>query len=224
MHWEQPRGSIMLKLPYLQEVRFYMLAVDIDLCVAGNLKDPSNGLHIKKALTIMSTSRNMINALSGLKCHGNHQHQVIEGQVKFQGQYINRSAFTENYPRKFARKIATIPGRVHKPLEQPYNNEVWPVLAAAEHKDASPPKKPRLTRYASAKLSRTLEISKLPWGKRQKCSDKTTPVDHAAMWKTIFDKIQSSPLYLELAKDALKTPKFSIWYNNWFLIKLWLPW
>jgi hypothetical protein len=123
----------------------------------------------------------MINALSGLKCHGNHQHQVIEGQVKFQGQYINRSAFTENYPRKFARKIATIPGRVHKPLEQPYNNEVWPVLAAAEHKDASPPKKPRLTRYASAKLSRTLEISKLPWGKRQKCSDKTTPVDHAAM-------------------------------------------
>ena len=51
MHWEQPRGSIMLKLPYLQEVRFYMLAVDIDLCIAGNLKDPSNGLHIKKALT-----------------------------------------------------------------------------------------------------------------------------------------------------------------------------
>ena len=147
----------------------------------------------------------MINALSGLKCHGKHQHQVIEGQVKYQGQYINRSAFTENYPRKFARKIAIILGRVHKPLEQPYNNEVWPVLAAAEHEDATPPKKPRLTRYASAKLSRTLEISKLPWGKRQKCSVKTTPVDYVTMWKTIFDKIQS--IIPRVGKRCIEDPE-----------------
>ena len=98
----------MLKLPYLQEVRFYMLAVDIDLCVAGNLKDPSNGLHIKKALTIMSTSRNMINALSGLKCHGNHQHQVIEGQE------VPRSIYQQIcFHRELSQKIC--PKDCHHP-------------------------------------------------------------------------------------------------------------
>ena len=65
MHWEQPRGSIMLKVPYMQEVRYYMLSVDVDLCVAGDLRDPNNGLHIKKALTIMTTSKFMVQSLHG---------------------------------------------------------------------------------------------------------------------------------------------------------------
>jgi len=190
MHWEQPRGSLMLKVPYMQEVRYYMLPVDVDLCVAGNLKDPNNGLPIKKSLTIMTTSEYMVKSLHGLRCPGNHQHQTIEGQVVVEGQKINRSTFTENYPRKFARKLAFILGRVQKPSEVPYRNEVWSILAAEEEHPESPsPKRPKLQRYASAKLSRTREVTQLPWGKRQKCSVKTKPLDAKASWKAIFDQV-----------------------------------
>ena len=194
MHWEQPRGSLMFKLPYMQEVRYYMLAVDVDLCSAGDLKDPTNGLPIKKTLTILSTSSNLINGLTGLRCPGHSlhpQHQVIEGQIYVGGQRMNRSAFTENYPRKFARKVAVLLGKVQKPSEEPYRNEIWPVLAAEEHPEASPPKRLRTNRYASAKISRTCSIAQLPWGKRLKCTSKTTPIDAHAKWQEIFGKVNS---------------------------------
>jgi hypothetical protein len=100
----------MFRLPYLQEVLYYLMAVDVDLCVAGDLKDPVNQLPIRKSLTILSTSETMINALTGLRCNGQHTHQSIEGQTKFQGQTMNRSTFTEHYPRKFARLLARRPG------------------------------------------------------------------------------------------------------------------
>ena len=57
----------MFKLPYLQEVLHHLLAIDVDLCVAGELKDPINGMIIKKTLTIPSTSRRVIDALTGLR-------------------------------------------------------------------------------------------------------------------------------------------------------------
>ena len=205
MHWEQPRNSLMFKVPYMQEVRFYMLAIDVDLCIAGNLKDPQNGLPIKKSLTIMTTSKYMVKSLTGLRCHGNDQHQVIEGQVNVGGQKMNRSSFTANYPRKFARKLALILGRVHKPLEEPYRNEIWPALAAAEHPESPQPKRQRLQRYASAKLSRTQEISSLPWGKRLKCSVKTTPVDAKAMWTSIMDKVHT--MIPRVGKRCLEDPE-----------------
>ena len=96
-----------------------MLPVDVDLCVAGNLKDPNNGLPIKKSLTIMTTSEFMVKSLHGLRCPGNHQHQTIEGQVVVEGQKINRSTFTEKYPRKFARKLAFIPGPGAEAIRSP---------------------------------------------------------------------------------------------------------
>ena len=70
-HWEQPRGSLMFKLPYLQEALFYLLAVDVDLCTAGDLRDPSNGKHIRKPLTIMSSSSNVVQQLALYRCAGN---------------------------------------------------------------------------------------------------------------------------------------------------------
>ena len=102
-HWEQPQRSLMFQLPYLQEILYYLLAVDVDLCVAGELKDPNSGLLICKPLTIMSTSRRLIHELTGLRCNNNHEHQVIQGHVQHEGFRINRTTFTENYPRKFAR-------------------------------------------------------------------------------------------------------------------------
>ena len=212
MHWEQPRNSLMFKVPYMQEVRYYMLATDVDLCIAGDLKDPQNGLPIKKALTIMTTSRYMVKSLTGLRCPGHHQHQVIEGHVTVGGQRMNRSSFTENYPRKFARKLAFILGRVHTPGEEPYRNEVWPALAAADHSESPPPKRQRLHRYTSAKLSRTKEISSLPWGKRLKCSVKTTPVDAKGLWQTIMDKVHT--MIPRVGKRCLDDPELLAMIQN----------
>ena len=205
MHWEQPKDSLMFKLPYLQEVFYYMLVVDVDLCVAGDLRDPENGKLIRKGLTILSTSQSMIQGLTGLRCPGNHEHQVIEGQVKVQGQWINRSSFTENYPRKFARRLAMIMGKVHVPKEMPYNNEVWPMLAAEEHPEAPEPKRPCLRKYASAKLSRTRPVTELPWGKRQKCVGKTSPIDFSLEWQQVFEKVQN--ILPRVGKRCLEDPE-----------------
>ena len=59
-HWEQPISSMMFKLPYLTELHHYTQALEVDLCVAGNLKDPENGKPIKKGLTIMTTSERFV--------------------------------------------------------------------------------------------------------------------------------------------------------------------
>ena len=120
LHWEQPRGSLMFKLPYVQEVLFYMLAIDVDSRTAGEMKDPENGKMIKNTLTILSTSQSMTKSLTGLRRAGNHEHQVIEGQVWwYKGQRIARSPFTEHYPGKFARRLAMIMGKVHTPAGSP---------------------------------------------------------------------------------------------------------
>jgi hypothetical protein len=179
----------MFKLPYLQEALHYLLAVDVDLCVAGELKDPTNGKLIKKTLTILSTSRRMINALTGLRCHHQHEHQTIEGQIQVNGVNMNLSTFTENYPRKFARRLAIIMGKVQFPREEPYRNEMWSILAAEEHPEAPVSKRPRRERYTSLKLSRSREVSQLLWGKRQKCVGKTTPIDTNQQWQEIFNKV-----------------------------------
>lgn len=102
-HWEQPQSSLMFKLPYLSELYHYTRAIDVDMRTAGNLRDPENGKPIKKGLTIMSTSEKFAQSMQGLRCPGNHDHQVIEGSVVVDGQRLNRSAYTERYPRRVCR-------------------------------------------------------------------------------------------------------------------------
>ena len=189
LHWEQPRGSLMFKLPYLQEVFHYMLAVDVDLCVAGNLQDPTTQKPIRKTLTILSSSAILVKELTGLRCPGHHEHQVIEGQVKVKGQWMNRSTFTENYPRKFARKIAIILGKIPIVHELPYKNEEASTFAA-DHPDAPRPKRPRLSAATRLKASRSRPVSTFTWGKRRKMTGKTEPVDSKQQWEEVFEQLQ----------------------------------
>ena len=78
---------------------------------------------------------------------------------------------------------------MQKPSEEPYKNEVWPVLAAEEHPDAPPPKRLRVNRYTSAPLSRTRAM--LPWGKRLTCTSETTPTDAKTRWQEVFSELES---------------------------------
>ena len=107
-HWEQPKGSKMMVLPYIQEIFRYMLVAKPDMCTAGNLRDPNNDLPIQKGLQITTSSKKVFDALVDLKCNHDHVHQAIEGSVWLDGQNISRSRFTERYPRKFARLVAKV--------------------------------------------------------------------------------------------------------------------
>ena len=94
----------------------------------------------------------------------------IEGQVLFQGQRISRSSFTEHYSRKIARILGHDLRKGAQTLRdtvsfRPYRNDTWSVLAAEEHPEAPKPKRARVNRYTSAKLSRALVLAKLPQGK-----------------------------------------------------------
>ena len=196
-HWEQPRTSLMLRLPYLCEAYQCLRNLDIDLCVAGNLRDPVSGRPIRKALTILTTSQILVDHLHGLRCHGNHEHQIIEGTVKHEGVIINRSTFTEHYPRKFARKIALCFRKnvvhhersINPTMEIPWSE--MPILGADTESEPAT-KRRRIASQARLKLSRVAEASSLQNPKRSRCIGKTRPVDSQGSWEQIFTKVFSS--------------------------------
>ena len=203
-HWEQPKRSLMFRLPYLQEVLYYLLAVDVDLCIAGDLKDPISNKPIQKSLTILSTSPDLIQVLTGLRCPGFHDRQVIEGQTKYQGSWINRSTFTEHYPRKFARRIARCLCKLQVKKEAPYRCE-HATAYAADHPDATPAKRARVTNPPKMKAVRACPISEVPWGKRIRCTGKTSPIDPSQAWQDIFSRLEK--LLPRVGKRTIEDPQ-----------------
>lgn len=141
----------------------------------------------KRVLTIMSTSERLSRELQGLRCPGNHDHQVIEGSITVDGQRMNRSAFTERYPRRFARKIAGIlcsRQLVMSPkiLFTEHEEDLDSILVNDDNV--------KRRRIATApKVSRTIPVNEQPPVKRLRLSEKQTPVDHRASWLEIFTKV-----------------------------------
>ena len=95
----------MFRLPLLKELYVQTFAAEFDMCQFG-LRDPQSKELIKKSMIVRTTSQRVFKAIHGCKCSQNHQHQPIEGSVVDQGVRVNRSQYTERYPRKFARTIA----------------------------------------------------------------------------------------------------------------------
>ncbi len=185
-HWEQPRGSMMFRLPYLSEVFHYMIATTFDMCVAGSLKDPQNGKLMKKPMIVATTMKSLSLLLNKYQCPGNHDHQQIEGSTTLKGESIQRSSFSENYTRKFARLIVRHLCKVRKPVEPPIqlppSSESFDILVGEEQGN----KRRRVTQQAKPKLSRVLDVPQVPWGKRQRCVSKTTPLNAKEAWESIF--------------------------------------
>lgn len=196
-HWEQPQNSQMFRLPYMQEVRQMLLALDVDLCTAGDLRDPDTQNHMRKALTIMTSSPSLCQELEGLKCRGSHPHQQIAGSCKVDGKTVLRTSFTENYPRKFARKLAKSLCRIRKPRELPHLLQQeeclwsWTLANESDHGERAA-KRQRISSQARLKISRAREVDQLPWGKRIKCSTKTTPINCNQQWQAIFQEFQQT--------------------------------
>lgn len=76
------------------------------MCVAGGMRDPVSMKVMRKGLVIATTSMAMHACLDPLTCIRDHEHQMIEGGIESQGLTMARSAFSEIYPRKFARLVA----------------------------------------------------------------------------------------------------------------------
>ena len=188
-HWEQPATSLMFRLPYLSEPFFYCQLLELDMCMAGDLRDPENGLKpIKKGLHILTTSRKFHENMQGLRCSGNHHdHQIIEGSTRYHGKVMNRSKFTELYPRKFARKVAGLLCSQGVVKEVPLGSNA--VTLAATDPVLPEAKKRRLA--AKPKPVRTHPIeSDQPNQKRFRLGSKQTVPKSSEEWQRIFDQTE----------------------------------
>ena len=106
MHWEQPRRSLMLRIPVMQEISNLTLLAVFDMCQVGALRDPQTQMLYKKGMEIATTSQHVYVNLHGRTCRGSHQHQpLIEGETMVKGHRIRRTEYSENYTRKFARTM-----------------------------------------------------------------------------------------------------------------------
>ena len=108
LHWEQPEGSKMFDCPEMKPVHQNTKSCRFDMCRVGQLCDPESGMPIRKRMNVLTTDDRMWQMLSNRFCSRDHSHQQVQGSVVTETGRINRSTFTEQYPRKFARQIAKL--------------------------------------------------------------------------------------------------------------------
>ena len=119
LHWEQPARSLMLKTPYLYEVAQGTYKANFDMCQVGGMRDPQNQKLFKKGMEVHTTSQQMYLQFNGRKCNKQHDHQPLEGNTIYKGVSIRRTAFSQNYTRKFARSLAQVLTKVKNMKEMP---------------------------------------------------------------------------------------------------------
>ena len=204
LHWEQSQASLMFKLPYLREIHQHTLAVEFDMCTAGDLKDPQNGKHIKKGMTVLTTSPRVADSLKNKKCKGHHEHQVIEGTTVRDHQRINRSAFSESYPRKFARDLAKVLCKLVYPREAPIETVMFTQDAQA-YVNQPALKRRRLITQAKPKIARSSEMTADMPVKRRKLHGKQTSMSALDAWTQVFDRVDSS--LPRVGKQKLESPE-----------------
>ena len=179
-HWEQPLGSMMFRLPWVSEIHHYLVPCVFDMCTAGHLRDPVSGKFMRKSMMVLTTMPSLASLLRKYRCSGQHDHQQIEGTTEVQGKCVNRSTFSENYPRKFARLVVSHICRLSVQKD---------LLFAVETVHTA--KRRKLDPTARSKLSRTLDVQQVPWGKRVRLIGKTTPVDAIQQWEKVFTEVNA---------------------------------
>lgn len=192
LHWEQPSRSHMFQTPILQEVYAKTVAAEFDMCNLGNLCDPENGKLMKKGMTVLTTSPKMQNILHGHRCKGGHDHQPLEGSTIHNGRRVSRTAFSENYPRKFARYVATLIAKFEVRGEKPWE---WEKHEALANETMSPPVKRRRITVPPAARSRSLREDRPVVStdenqpKRFRILQKGSNINPDELWGSILDQI-----------------------------------
>ena len=207
LHWEQPRGSLMFKLPILRELFEGTSAAEFDMCQFG-LQDPQSHSPLKKGMIVMTTSKTLYQHLHGRTCQGKHEHhQRIEGSTQSGNQKVLRSQFSENYPRKFARSVMI--QLLKCPKDDRIKTDCFVSLARSLNPtDDQLKKKPRLSLFrAKSEVSRVSEPSTNEPAKRRRLDIKQNPLSCDQVWRSILEKC--SPLIPRVGKKAIEDPEIT---------------
>ena len=183
-HWEQPSRSAMFRSPLMKEVFEKTQCAQFDMCNVGSLWDPTSQRFVKKGLEVLTTSTRMFKDLHGNKCPGNHEHQPIEGTIRVDNQTVSRSKWSENYPRKFARRVARI--MCHNFGSCPAFIEECFVLPSSRQQ-----KYPRLsTVRAKGNVPSASPATSLPEPKRRRLLEKQSNQTPQEIWQDIVKYFQ----------------------------------
>ena len=153
---------MMLKMPYMYEVSQGTYAARFDMCRVGDLKDPQSQKSFKKGMQINTTSQQFYFQFNGRKCNHQHEHQPLEGSTIYQGMRVQRTAFSENYTRKFARSIAQVLTKVKNMKEQPvlcWDSTAYALQGIKRLSDAKPSAH---AKRAKLQNSRLIEAQQMP--------------------------------------------------------------
>ena len=171
MHWEQPARSIMMRTPMLWEIIQNTQVAKFDMCRVGALRDPMNQLLYKKGMEIHTTSQEFYLHFNGLTCNKQHQHQPLEGETIVRGMRIKRTELSENYSRKFARKIAQVLTKVKCQRSKPMG--ISEAFATDAKRATSASLAPATKRAKLTPVSPLIEPSEMP-AKKRRLHEKTT--------------------------------------------------
>ena len=202
LHWEQPRTSVMFHLPLLKELFVHTCAAEFDMCQFG-LRDPQSQELIKKGMIVRTTSRRVFQAIHGRKCNKTHHHQPIEGSINSNGVRINRSQYTERYPRRFARTIALA-------LEKAEDSVLASSSRVSEGENIQSGRLNKRFRAnpsarAKSELSRVSEPSQQLHPKRRRLTGKhEASITVADGWRNVLD--QCVPLIPRVGKVVIENP------------------
>lgn len=203
----------MFKLPYLQEIFAYSHVMEFDMCTAGDLKDPVSQQPIKKGMIVISTSKRLFDLLDKQKCTKDHQHQVIEGSTVINGHRVNRSQYTEDYPRKFARQVAKELLKHEMSDRSLHQREAVRRLEHVLALQDRPAKKARSDPSTRATLkSAASETTNDLCPKRRKIMTKQNPLTQKEVWERIFSKING--LTSRVGKRIITDPEILQWIGD----------
>ena len=188
-HWEQPRRSLMFKSPLLRELFEKTYCALFDMCKVGQLRDPENNKLIQKGVEIRTTSWEVFSQLHGRYCNHDHEHQVLEGTTVYKGVRMNRTEFSELYPRKFARSLAKVLASFSNRRQEPKDFSLWNEILTAvgkRPKKASGEPSAKRPKVITAQLT---EPDNLPQ-KRRRVGDKGPETNMAFKLQEIMDEIK----------------------------------
>ena len=161
-HLEQPKGSLMLKLACLRELRSQTMTASFDLCRLGGPADPESGKPFRKGTTVLTTCVALGESLHGKTCPGNHEHQTIEGNVKTEQRWINRSKHSEDYTAKFAQFVVRALPRPIRASSKPIQSVHRDLAFGTDASERPQGPQPKRSRLISSSMSHRRRLENIP--------------------------------------------------------------
>ena len=101
---EQPQGSEVFGQEVLEQIVQGTLRAVFDMCEVGKLRVPKGNNYLRKRSVVRTTSRELHETLGSPYCKKRHNHQPIEGTIRYLGRRINLSEYAARYSNGFQKK------------------------------------------------------------------------------------------------------------------------